>query len=439
MRRLLSVLPLLPALACAGPADLDRNFGADGRALVDYGNAPASRFYPLIDIGATQDGGLTLLEAAMLPDGLNANIARLRLDERGHPRDLRDLGIPAIFIRDAIVYPDGSFLLLSTASANDLFGVRLLKFRPDATLDPAFGGGDGTVEFFDATGYVLPAAMAVAADGSIAATGFFEPGFTQSNVAARQTFVARVTAAGVPIAGFGSMGFVRHDIAPGQADSQSAVAVTPGGKVLVCMQGDYGAQIDATLTRLRLSGAIDTFGAAGTTYYDSSTPQENRDDVCADLDIDPQTGAAVMTVVHSGQQPGVRRVLVDEDGNYAPTPDTLTLPNFPQATLQFAPDGSSVITALYRGAGNVPELMFTKFLPSGIKDVGFGILGVQRHAPALPAEVDPGTLIASTPRAALDARGRLLAAVSVRHDAAVAAGVGVLRLFNEVPFSNGFE
>lgn len=439
MRRLLIALTLLPALATAGPADLDPDFGTLGIVAGDYADSPQNRYLPLLAIGATPGGYTALIEreVATPPEVF---VYRVALDDAGHETGAVSLGVISARWGGGHVYPDGRVLFAYALDAgNGLWNLHVERRRPDASPDPTFGGGDGATVIATGQDILRPETLVVSASGQIAVAGYraFAPDFA---LATRDSFVLRLDGAGQQVTAFSVDGVAFVDLVPNAAESPSAVAILPAGQVLVCSEGSFGGQYDAVLTRLRSTGAVDSYGSSGILYYDSTLPaQTNQNDYCSDVDVHPVSGATFMTIRRYGDGSSAARVVpVDNAGVAGPAFDNVVAPNVGGATLRFDALGRACLAVVSRRPGTV-DLDVVRFTAGGSPDAGFGVGGVVRHALPVPASATLASLTVADARLALDAKGRVLAGASYFESADDDAGWVMARLLGDALFDDGFE
>jgi len=159
----------------------------------------------------------------------------------------------------------GNIVIVGIArDASDSQRLTLWRYKPDGTLDSAFGGGG--VAMFTGGDASQGIGVAVDSDDRVMATGDYISGVTPSDAV-----VARFTNDGALDTTFSGDGAAFY--ATGVTDGGAAVAVDSRGRVLVTGISDLGASSTAMfLARFTDAGAIDTtFGAGGAvTYHDVS-------------------------------------------------------------------------------------------------------------------------------------------------------------------------
>ncbi|MFL5780927.1 MAG: hypothetical protein ACJ760_06425, partial [Thermoleophilaceae bacterium] len=170
---------LLASPAVAASRDLDRSFGGDGAVLTPLGGSNAV-----------------------------ANGMALQADGK-------------IVVGGAASSPDSE----PEAPAGDSFGPALARYLPNGTLDPSFGGGDGTVlDHYSIDGSQIDA-VAVQPDGKIVVAG-------GGNCCVSNLYVARYLPDGSRDPDFGDGGVRGIGLRP-DAAHPTALVLQPDGKILV--------------------------------------------------------------------------------------------------------------------------------------------------------------------------------------------------------------
>lgn len=188
----LALVLALPGTALAAPGDLDPAFGPDGRVTTPF--------------PGTAEG------------------------------------------RDVAQQADGKLVVAGVSEA----GFSLARYRPDGSLDPAFGG-DGTVTSdFGGGSHAANAVAVQPSDGKIVVAGTTEV-IAEEGGGCCFFSVARYHPDGSLDAGFGNGGLVRVDEFGGSADGAD-VAVLPDGRIMAAGKGGGGG---FALVRLTSGGALD--------------------------------------------------------------------------------------------------------------------------------------------------------------------------------------
>lgn len=422
------------APALAGPADPDPRFDGDGRALYEYEPSVNSRSLVIHDVGPRPGGGYVALVERTTASGFRAFIDQL--DDRGQLLQSTDAGAHGFF--NGAVTADGKVLIASALNSNGTSSLRLQRRLADGTLDAGFSG-DGQVVLTEPTGRLTPTTTAVDAQGRIVVGGHYLPtgvnDFAQSS-----TFLAKLDAAGAPVAAFDGDGLAVVDILPNQGDVPQALARVPStGAVLVCLVGDFGGQYDAVLARVRSSGPLDTsYASSGLSYVDTTLPGgNNRFDYCDDVEILPGSETALMALHTSSSS--ARLVRLDADGNAAPSFDHVVGTGITRSQVTVDAQQRALLVVDV-GAPGALALDITRFTANGAPDATFGVGGKVQVALPLPGGIDPAQLQANGAHVAeVDPRGRILAGASLGSTAVNDDGWALVRLMGEVMFQDGFE
>lgn len=224
------------------PVNVDDEFGRFGLVTTDFGGADGANTAAMDDSGRTIAAGWA-----------GGDVALARYDAVGYLD--RTFGTDGRVVTDLGGSDDAAYAEASQAgggtvvAAGNSSAMVLLRYRPDGTLDPAFGTGGRVTIPSDG-----PArSLAVAADGSFLLAGGGPAGF----------HLAKVTAAGSLDRAFGTGGTTRVTLgAPAVA---AGLAVLPDGRISV--GGSRGG--DVALVRLLPAGGLDTsFGVLGAVITD---------------------------------------------------------------------------------------------------------------------------------------------------------------------------
>ena len=239
----------------------DASFGTDGRVLTDLGTGDDRARA----VAAADDG--TLVVAGTVSGG--AAVARYRPDGSLDPAFGNGGRVVASFARElhaVDVYPDGRILAAGIdASTKQL----LARFNPDGTLDATFADGGVARHQLGGGGPLL--GVERMDDGRIAVAGM-------SNYDGQDgAVVARFTDAGAPDPTFGNAGsgHTRHVIGGG-LNFATGLAVLPDGGIAISRKGGG----DVAVTRFTAAGQPDAaFGANGTVTTDLGGGGADGDEV----------------------------------------------------------------------------------------------------------------------------------------------------------------
>ena len=280
-----SAVALVAAVA-AGPAtraaspELDPAFGDGGMTVVGGGTAS---LYPY-DLAREPDGSVVAVGYGYAGNPYSdAAVLRLGSDGRPDPSSpVRLLNAGGIDRGDAVtVQPDGKIVVAGYTSVGD--NVAVWRLLPSGVPDPSFSG-DGFTSL-DSGGNEEAFDVAVAADGRILLAGK-----TTSATGQRGMIVYRLTADGALDPTFDVDGAVRLGTSYGYA---TAVAVQSDGKVLVT--GYDSSSTTLTVYRLTVTGALDaTFDFDGIATVPSTYPEGFA------LALQPGGGVLVAAHVYNG-------------------------------------------------------------------------------------------------------------------------------------------
>jgi uncharacterized delta-60 repeat protein len=303
--------------------NLDRSFGTDGVAATDLGGAGDEAY----DAALLPDGGIIAVgrtDAAGFTK-LDFGVARYR------PGGTPDPGFSGGFVRTDIlgggdqanavaVQPDGRIVVGGFAAAGASSDFALVRYNPDGTLDPSFGG-DGIVTTDLGTPSDDIRALAIQPDGSIVAAG----------TADEDVALARYLPDGRLDPGFGQGGTKITDF--GSDDVATGVALTARGEILIAGY-TLGPRVnrDFALARFTSAGALDAaFGDHGIVKTDVG----GGDDFAENLVVDAQGRIVVVGRATSPTILDMALVRYEPGG----TPDT----SF---------DGDGILTADFHGKGD---------------------------------------------------------------------------------------
>jgi uncharacterized delta-60 repeat protein len=264
---------------------LDLNFGASGTVTTDF----SGRSDEAQAVVEQKDGKFIVVGRTFNPATGSSDFALSRYHRDGSLDT--SFGTGGRVTTDFFGGPDSAFaaalqrdgklvvagIAFNPATNDDDFG--LARYLPDGRLDPSFGeGGKVVTDFFDNSD--AAEGVAIQPNGRIVVVGRAFRGGTSFDFA-----MARYRSDGRLDTRFGSGGKVTRDFF-GQFDNASAVAVLPGGKLLVggsafnsMTSGDYA------LARFEPDGRPDlSFGTGGAVTIDFDGLQDEAFDLAVQPD-----------------------------------------------------------------------------------------------------------------------------------------------------------
>ena len=243
---------LLPASAFAGPGDLDRSFGVDGRVMASLGHAPRDML--LLPGGKFLVAGGRPCHVA----GCGFAIARFKangqLDESFGSNGRVLTPIPGVVgISRLARQPDGKLVAVGDAAGQDAWAIA--RYNADGSLDQGFASG-GVSVLQTGENSTSAADVIVTASGKLVVAGMLDGAFA----------VARYNPDGSLDGSFGDGGRVVTPV--GSQDSFArALVELPDGKLLAAggaTPEGPGAQVHDALLRYNVDGSLDeSFGTSG--------------------------------------------------------------------------------------------------------------------------------------------------------------------------------
>lgn len=343
----------------------DQSFGDQGRVRTSFG-APAVA-YGLVDALDNRT-----LAVGTVGAGAGSSVAMALYDPTGTP--VPSFGAGGKVVDDITAGPDSARVVAVTSTPQD--GVRFLvagqagagafvaRYLAGGGLDPSFGTA-GRVLLDLTAGDDVAHALFVDASGGVLVAGS----------AGTDGFVARLSPAGVPDAGFGVGGVARTALG-GSAAAFRSVHPSYLGTVIVAGTLTRVSGKDAVVARFDAGGAVDaSFGTGGRTAVDLGGP------------ADEATAAVVQMV---GSRTMLHVVGTDGADMVAATVDTLngtdpySVGDFDRRRADFGiptDEAADAVTVLPDGrilvAGSGTRgIVLIRLLPDGSPDPTFGSNGV---------------------------------------------------------------
>jgi uncharacterized delta-60 repeat protein len=334
---------------------LDPSFHGDGRVFTNLTTGLDAAFDMALDanenvvaVGRAGGGGGRFVVARYRPTG--------QLDPafgRGDGKVITNFTRGDDFAFGVAIQADGKIVAAGRAAGSG--GVMAIaRYRPDGTLDPTFGNGDGKVTTNFTRGDDRADAVAIQADMDIVVAG------TANYFGLNGRFaLARYTEAGVPDTTFSADGRLTTDFTAG-FDGAFAVAVQADQHIVAA--GLAGR--DLGLARYDPSGALDpTFSGNGKQTTSFTAGADYADDIAVD-----ESGRIVAAGAARFYGPNSRFAVAryEADGNLDPT---------------FGGDGkvTTDFTTGYDGAYGVALTPDAKIVAGGYAAGGGGRFAVARY------------------------------------------------------------
>ncbi len=292
----------------------------------------------------------------------------------------------AVVAKDVLLQSDGRIVVSVETPATDRFTV--VRLRPDGSLDPSFGGGDGVAEIIiEPTRTAVVKDLALQPDGRIIASGHVMKDQTDSKFV-----LVRLRSDGSPDPTFSGDGKVITDFVTRNGWNPS-VALTKDGSIVAAGSDFTGAGI--LVARYRSDGTPEpTFDVDGMAIIDLPGPSEEAYDAAVD-----QAGNAVVAGRNYVQSVGPDNFLarVRPDGHLDPSFGlggvvVWNAGEHHEAARSVAVQGDGRIVV----AGTTDDwssVTLARYLPSGQPDQSFGeegyVVSALDPAPSLfPGVVD---------------------------------------------------
>ena len=278
---------------------LDTSFGTNGRVAADD-RAFSGTGAAIQPDGKLVTGGL-----------LNGNLAAARYNTNGSPdTSFGTNGVASVHFSadetdhfvDVAIQPNGGILVGGSEDIGNYTYFLLARFKSDGTADRDFNRNASNVWWsFREARYNYAEAVIVQADGKIIMSGVM-----QDNIGPEQwTTLARFNSDGLPDPTFGVRGGAQTAIANFQP-SERGLAVQPDGKILVAgvsFPHDSSPTNDLALARFNANGSPDTtFGGSGFVVTDFGSNERARA-----LAVEP--GGRIV-VIGSSDASGANRLLL---------------------------------------------------------------------------------------------------------------------------------
>jgi uncharacterized delta-60 repeat protein len=265
------------------------------------------------------------------------------------------------------IQPDGKVVVGGYTGVSSNRDFALLRYNPDGSLDTGFGaGGKVVTDIGSPTGATddLAEALAIQPDGKIVLAGRAGGDFA----------LARYNPDGSLDTGFGTGGKVVTDIGSSWDDFVQAVAILPGGKIVVAGGSGPGGAVQFALAVYTPTGELDTsFGADGKVTTDLST----SDDWVEGLAVQP--GPKIVAAGKAGDDFGLARYeltgVLDSSFGTGGKVTTDFGPGLDSArAVAVQPDGKIVAAGFTRSSGVPVEsnLALARYKSDGSLDPTFG-------------------------------------------------------------------
>ena len=440
------------ASAVAHDGDLDRSFGSNGIAVIDFGATATA-----IGLGVAPDGKIVLggFVDGGVATGTDFAVARLTRDgqpDTGFSFDGKTtvaVGSGAAFdvAFNTIVQSDGKIVVIGegpdTAVSGDDSDFKLVRLNTDGTLDTTFSGDGKAYVNFDLGGTNNDRALAGVqlANGKLIVVGSAEVTGQGTDFA-----IAKLNVDGSRDTSFGSAGRVtlRFDLSATFLDEiASSVAIDAAGNILVAGIARKSSANDAdfAIARLTPNGALDpNFGGDGrvTVAFDIGG---NLDDEALELIVAPD-GSIFVTGVATDNGYDFAAVKLFPDGTLDPSFGTggkVTVPfdlggsnNDISYGSALQPDGKLVIAGYVQVSATDYDIALVRLNANGSLDSTFGFAGKRTIALNLGGDLTDAAIRARIQGGYLVFGGATSTAPSIQ---SFLAG----RVVIDTIFDNGFE
>lgn len=263
------------AMACYNhDGSLDRNFGAGGIVVTDFGSSELA-----FDMTIQPDGKILLAGSAGRGNAPCSSLVVARYEKTGRLDSSFGKGGKATIefsgcgydrVNAIALQPDGKIIVAGRADENSERSPGVIsRLKSDGSVDTTFGGsGKVTLNFLGHQNQLN--AIAGQPDGKAVVAGWAGRGAGLPNVLA----LARYNSDGRLDASFGKDGMITNDFS-GRGGEARAIALQSDGAIVVAgLAGSLKAarpQVDFALQRYRSDGSLDTsFGKSGSATTDFS-------------------------------------------------------------------------------------------------------------------------------------------------------------------------
>lgn len=370
----------LAASAAAAAGALDPAFGNGGMVVTDLGGQDTGQAV------ATEPNGRIVVAGVTTSGGGfgDFGVARYRPDGSLDPA----FGNGGIAQTDfaggydaatAVAIQNGKILALGQTGVGFSADFGLVRYKPNGSLDGSFGnGGKVTTDF----GAVLPSddaagALAVEHGGKILAAGGV---FTNGSAGFA---VARYRRDGSLDPSFGTGGKVIVDFGPGLHPSAPGLVILSDGRIVVGGSSNFGATslYSFTLVMLRSDGALDqSFGNSGIVTTSFGPGPLAPEALLGDIALQKGNIVAGGSAITAAGTTEFALARYDLSGNLDPSfgagGKVLTGFGGTQAQIQgLELDGPLLVAAGYATTGIGTDLALARYQPNGSLDTTFGLGG----------------------------------------------------------------
>jgi len=260
---------------------LDTSFGTNGITSTDVSPGIQNQIKALV---IQPDG--KLVAAGFANNGVNQLFALARYSANG-VLDTTTFGTGGITTTDAtpvngsqinalIIQPDGKLVAAGYGSNGVYQLFTLARYSTNGILDTAtFGTAGITVTDVTPPNTSLANALIIQPDGKLVAAGYGGNGVNNFST------LTRYNNNGILDTTFGTAGITVTNVTPLNNNQINACLIQPDGKLIAAGYGSNGVNNFFALTRYSANGILDTtFGTAGITTTDVTSPNNNQINAC---------------------------------------------------------------------------------------------------------------------------------------------------------------